>query len=835
MFGKQKKIVSRFYRIEQGLSLQYHYLSTCYFNQTILFLSRSPTIKFGCCGVPPKFNEEERRKNLLNEVDRLLEEKNPLHVTTGYTSFGADVVGGRIYHNPMKPLKDPNVLIAKGSTIGPGEYNPENADKLIRKSQPRTIAFHLQQCFTSQSKRTPQQERRKYWEDKANEAREEHDDLKVTSDKLIRPRIISTNIQSDAKINTGCSGYGKDEKGSKVDCVLKSRRLQEKQYNCGGVGQYHINYNATEINSHNVVSMSQQVAAQKSTIAMISKRPGVARAIAERKRDDTARGDRFLGPQLPVQWAAPRDICSHAKKDFIFENTLRTLSRGDEAEKTKLNQLEDPFTSAFLQSSYTVAPRHKTVTIRPPTPLSQRFSGVETSALIAAANRDFIGPQLPRDWAAEARKRENLIKGLALDMYKNLGRDKINIKQKGEIDVKGFNDLIERPEILTSPELDQITARSGNGKLFLQSPKGFVNFASAIGRHDVVGPRGERPAGASVDIEKVITDVNWADGLDSGFLELDVNQAKDNLKTDMRKLGINLGDNRYYEDRDKDDDADAGRDHIGGTWFKGLAEEMAKKRPVIDFKKLQGRESKDEGLESLDDEDDHLVSKRVSEGAVLKLEVKNEHPHKARTVYPPAWSHQDKKSNAMFIARFAEDEKTEHEAMRPLLSPNYEFVRPRSLTDRIHIDMSKLPGRDGRNHEETIFLDEMAAVPDSDIIRRVLIEKEAALIQVSAQKVKSVVEMEKMQGRIDKDIVSTEKYKDAIYDVESAAKALRNGVNIGTQWTKSVGRPSDQGEINCLDGEDADLVHRNELMLDVKMHGVYKRGPQLVSWDRNTS
>ena len=67
------------------------------------------------------------------------------------------------------------------------------------KQQPRSIHFKPSDKTTndneSESKITPQLQRKRYLEEKARDLREVHDDLKLASDSLTRPRTPTLVIR----------------------------------------------------------------------------------------------------------------------------------------------------------------------------------------------------------------------------------------------------------------------------------------------------------------------------------------------------------------------------------------------------------------------------------------------------------------------------------------------------------------------------------------------------------------------------------------------------------------------------------------------------------------
>jgi len=137
----------------------------------------------------------------------------------------------------------------KGLTPGPGDYEVAEAEKIIRKATPNSIPFDRLHADAAAKKLTPQLQRKKYWEEKAQDLRQEHDDLREASDALTRPRVPTVRIVNP----------GKDSRGLVDDIdiddivplprtrrVWVERKAQEEEFARGGVGQYDVNYSAVE-------------------------------------------------------------------------------------------------------------------------------------------------------------------------------------------------------------------------------------------------------------------------------------------------------------------------------------------------------------------------------------------------------------------------------------------------------------------------------------------------------------------------------------------------------------------------------------------------------------
>jgi hypothetical protein len=148
------------------------------------------------------------------------------------SGFSGDLKGGIIYREKSKPTKatvlaeinDPKTYIP-----GPGDYEVETADKYL-KQEVRPIKFIS--SASSESKITPQLEKKRYWEEKARDARDYFDDMNEINDTLIRPRVSVSMIHSNKKI---------DSKNKKFLRERMAQRAEEQQGR-----EYHVNHSLVE-------------------------------------------------------------------------------------------------------------------------------------------------------------------------------------------------------------------------------------------------------------------------------------------------------------------------------------------------------------------------------------------------------------------------------------------------------------------------------------------------------------------------------------------------------------------------------------------------------------
>ena len=278
-------------------------------------------------------------------------------------------------------------------------------------------------------------------------------------------------------------------------------------------------YSQVEIGPRIGVTMEREVKARQEIREMISSKPGVVQALMEKRHAETARSDRFYGPQLPVAWAAspPRrwgenggkkvagrgqtgqgqrpyndeergeseDSDEESVADMLAE--VHKISRSGKEQQLQQQQQqqqeeekkkEDPHTYAYLTSSLAVPrPALGGVIMRPP-PAPKREEREESSKF------DFIGPQLPIDWGKKSEKGKAMVG--PLDMRSAMGRDDMKVIKKGQSMLIPFNaPLSSLPKSSLGPgEYDVLGEKRIGGNV-----KG-VAFHKVIARDDQVGPRG---------------------------------------------------------------------------------------------------------------------------------------------------------------------------------------------------------------------------------------------------------------------------------------------------------------------------------------------------------
>lgn len=396
---------------------------------------------------------------------------------------------------------------------------------------------------------------------------------------------------------------------------------------------------------------------------------------------------------------------------------------------------------------------------------------------------DFIGPQLPVDWAAKVVKSTSSNPINNRNIYgpvhfgKTPGREEIVVHKKGEVQVISFNaTTADLPKTTLGPGAYDVDA----GYRLGDEAKG-LPFSLAIAREDQIGPKGEKPI-SMLDVD-----------IDAYQLDLDPQSALQALKKDGRKEGFIL----YRKDRNQEqvvDDDNPLNDHLGGSWFKGMADEIKSKPAIINFDKMHGRSD----LEVIDDKSE------APEGQRLLLEV-NPFVNKKSIQEQPMW--RDPSTNPRFISVKHLDDQTP-------LSPK-KIMKSVPMM----VDMRKQLGRSDAEEEEQIALAHMDDKPDVDIVRAHLQEKDEAIKKAKeGRSSKKGIDMSIQQGR--QDVKEREPSPPREYDVTTAMRAVqpRHTKGIG-DWSKAIGRPSNE--------MDLEETSKEELILEPIAQGRrMKEGPR---------
>lgn len=200
---------------------------------------------------------------------------------------------GVIYRSPSVPK------YRNGSTtesnhvreelIGPGTYNVDDSYRYVKPS-PRTSLV-----YRAESKKTPQLQKKQYWEQKTADLRDIHDGMKLASDEIFHARTPKANFAPKLHMD--------DDKISKLAVLKSSESIDFGQPPL----QYDVNYEFVERRSSVGVSMASEVAARESTKRKMTSKPGLVKAMAD-KEFNALGNQQFYGPQLPVPWAEDREV-----------------------------------------------------------------------------------------------------------------------------------------------------------------------------------------------------------------------------------------------------------------------------------------------------------------------------------------------------------------------------------------------------------------------------------------------------------------------------------------------------------------------------------------------
>jgi hypothetical protein len=219
-------------------------------------------------------------------------------------SFGSGAKCGKVYYEKVKP--NPNKmqtvvemnLRRQSNTPGPMHYDTAAAFAASHHRAPSPLVFRAQKEVVNACLL-----RKRYFEEKAEAAREEHDDQRDASDSLLRKRVPSVFI-SDAKppINRNYSKQSfssGDEKSSirmsAVKEILQAEDLWDSDDDRFGAelgkvdesatapAVYSVSYSQVETRPRDSVAMAKGVATKQAFEQMLVSKPGVAKAMAEKR------------------------------------------------------------------------------------------------------------------------------------------------------------------------------------------------------------------------------------------------------------------------------------------------------------------------------------------------------------------------------------------------------------------------------------------------------------------------------------------------------------------------------------------------------------------------
>ena len=483
----------------------------------------------------------DTRKNKLNPsyIESIPKETpgpGSYNYNIGIGSSLKDPIKGRLY-SATKPKSKAEMRAAalvalrgrRDMSPGPGRYDIESGEKYLRSTKAAPIMRPADKA------KNVHIERKKYWEEKARDLREEHDELREADDTVVKERVPTVSIRPDVKV-------GVTWRNRQILREITAIKHRERQ------ASYDPQYTLIERRAEASVHMEKEVAVKESIQKLKTSKPGLLKVVEEKLREERAR-DQFLGPQLPVPWfpesysrVSQRDMPGDEEADQSHEggdsgvespteevkSLLRSRQRrrrrsgrdseaADYAKDDRLghdgdiDELPDT-TVAYLRSSLTGAPSHKpSVNYRPPSKSDVRapdlilpLGGVDP---IVVANRPFLTTQVHPDWKEEGEARANKHKTPAQRLDKHVGREEVEIKYKGEVLTRDFN----RPNRAVDP-LGPGVYDVQDGKRFGEHVTGQQPFHQMTARSDAVGPRGERPEAAVAEERALV--IEMGDELD---------------------------------------------------------------------------------------------------------------------------------------------------------------------------------------------------------------------------------------------------------------------------------------------------------------------------------
>ena len=318
-------------------------------------------------------------------------------------SFGSISRRGRVYHSEHCLRVSAKVAMARGNPHAK-LYDTTAAEEYLR-TVPKV---HL--SATSESKVSDHLLRKRYWEEKARVAREDHDDCREANQDLVRPRTPIVIMRADEK-----DSRRRDPVRSIVDEI--EEMIGEDSLEQLKLPQGDVNYSAIEKRTKCHVRMSSTSARD----AILRSRPEVLAVVAQREKED-ARSRRLYGPQLQVPWGSRDDQRSH----IICESPTKYVSKAF-AFGMRRSHSEPDLANAYMRSSLVGVNRS-----------SFRFRKETRKPKEVADTRDFIGPQTIRDWVKDASSSNLRLHAIDYDL--NKGRESMAVGAKGQRQIVHFNE-----------------------------------------------------------------------------------------------------------------------------------------------------------------------------------------------------------------------------------------------------------------------------------------------------------------------------------------------------------------------------------------------------------
>jgi hypothetical protein len=556
---------------------------------------------------------------------------------------------------------------------------------------------------------------------------------------------------------------------------------------------YNVKYDFVEKRVANGLSMKSEVASRARTKELIKNKPNAIDALSDQRKTPTP--NKFYGPQLQVPWVPDKESMSRPIKkvrtktgggdgdehdedgdggESPTEEILQMLA--DRAEGGKpVNEEEmknKQFTDAYLRSSFSGS------LIKKPNPVksfiaTSKVSEKQLEQENITSNLEFLGPQLPVDWTSPAATKSSRFKQPTIEFNKITSRDKIKVHSKG---------IVEKEEFVSSqlPKTDDF----GPGKYDVMSniaianakSRNVIQFDKIVSREDQIRQNGERPVAAYDN-----SHLNSDEELEfNGQLDIDFGAAKDLADGRHKKKGISLYTTERYpkeperkrtfinEDGEEVEipEGELGLDdHLGGSWFEGMAEQTKKKSAKhLEFHRMTGRKDMKK------EEEDLLYAKEIEKemdiegvNAPLDLEVKDYQPHKPKA---KATEFTDAKKDP----RFLKQEKPKYYKEKELTEEDIQ--RENEMNSKLLFNMDK---------NNAVKMDRMIGRKDNDEEEKEYVDRLAVGGEIANEEEADELERER-QERIDS------------YNEKKFSKPIVKNIDFNKQMEKDIGKTAKQKE-----------------------------------------
>lgn len=392
---------------------------------------------------------------------------------------------------------------------GPGVYHTVTPTKVVvpRFQNPKVTT-------ESEAKVQVRLERKRYFEQKAADMREVHDELRVADDSVLHKRVPTVSFGAPSK--SALVGKGPDEYSFKAEgdhSEDRSERIKllhdidklidEENHQ----RDYDVKYNQVEKRSIGMVTMKAEVSARESTQNRFKNKPEALKVLVN-KSEGIAAQKKFYGPQLPVPWVPEKEaLTSYHKRrrdgdsdsDSPTSEILELLQAADQRDNQHI--MNDELTEAYLRSSYSGSQFKKKPSINFHTnPQDSERTAFHRKVDPDALELDFVGPQLQEDWGEKIKRKPHH----SIDLNKLRGREKVKFHGKGMLEIQDFDDHhVVKDESNLAPGVYDVMS---NIEIAKQSVKG-ISFSRQVAREDMVGAFGEKPQSAVGGVDGVDGDV----------------------------------------------------------------------------------------------------------------------------------------------------------------------------------------------------------------------------------------------------------------------------------------------------------------------------------------